>query len=170
MPSAKVLESKKARVEEITEMLKKATAGVIVDYKGITVEEDTKLRKELREAGVQYFVEKNSMLRFAVKNVGLDGLTDVLKGTTAIAVTESDETAPARILGKFAEKDDKKFSLKAGFIGTELYDEKGVVALSKIPSKETLLAQLLGSLQAPMQNLAATLQALADKKKEEEAA
>ncbi len=170
MPSEKVLESKKARVEEISEMLKKATAGVIVDYKGITVEDDTKLRKELREAGVKYFVEKNSLLRFAVKNAGLDGLTDVLKGTTAIAVTESDETAPARILGKFAEKDENKFNLKAGFIGADLYDEKGVIALSKIPSKETLLAHLLGSLQAPMQNLAATLQALADKKKEEEAA
>lgn len=93
MPSAKVLESKKARVQALTEMLDKATAGVIVDYKGITVEEDTKLRKELREAGVNYFVEKNSMLRFAVKNVGLDGLTDVLEGTSAIAVTEGDETA-----------------------------------------------------------------------------
>ncbi len=170
MPSEKVLETKKARVEEITEMLKKASAGVIVDYKGITVEEDTKLRKELREAEVSYFVEKNSLLRFAVKNVGLDGLLDVLKGPTALAVTEGDETAPARILGKFAETNDNKFNLKAGFIGKELYDEKGVTALSKIPSKETLLAQLLGSLQAPMQNLAATLQALADKKKEEEAA
>jgi len=170
MPSEKVLETKKARVEEITEMLKKASAGVIVDYKGITVEEDTKLRKELREAEVSYFVEKNSLLRFAVKNVGLDGLLDVLKGPTALAVTDGDETAPARILGKFAEANDNKFNLKAGFIGKELYDEKGVTALSKIPSKETLLAQLLGSLQAPMQNLAATLQALADKKKEEEAA
>lgn len=170
MPSAKVLESKKARVDALTEMLNKATAGVIVDYKGITVEEDTKLRKELREAGVNYFVEKNSMLRFAVKNVGLDGLTDVLEGTSAIAVTEGDETAPARILGKFADSNDKKFNLKAGFIGKEIYDEKGVTALSKIPSKETLLAQLLGSLQAPMQSLAATLQALVDKKNAEDAA
>lgn len=170
MPSAKVLESKKARVEAITEMLKNASAGVIVDYKGITVEEDTKLRKELREAGVNYFVEKNSMLRFAAKNAGLEGLTEVLKGTSAIAITDGDETAPARILGKFAEDAKDKFNLKAGFIGEEIYDEKGVNALSKIPSKETLLAQLLGSLQAPMQNLAATLQALVDKKNEEEAA
>ncbi len=170
MPSAKVLESKKARVEALSEMLKGATAGVIVDYKGITVEEDTKLRKELREAGVNYFVEKNSMLRFAVKNVGLDGLADVLEGTTAIAITDGDETAPARILGKFAEDAKDKFNLKAGFIGQDIYDQQGVVALSKIPSKETLLAQLLGSLQAPMQNLAATLQALVDKKKEEEVA
>lgn len=170
MPSAKILESKQARVEALTEMLKNATAGVIVDYKGITVEEDTKLRKELREAGVNYFVEKNSMLRFAAKNAGLEGLTEVLKGTSAIALTNGDETAPARILGKFAEEAKDKFNLKAGFIGEEIYDEKGVTALSKIPSKETLLAQLLGSLQAPMQNLAATLQALVDKKNEEEAA
>ena len=170
MPSEKVLESKKARVEAITELLNKSAAGVIVDYKGINVEQDTKLRKELREAGVTYFVEKNSMLRFAVKNAGRDGLSDVLSGTTAIAVTEGDQTAPARILGKYAEGSDGKFTLKAGFIDKEIYDAKGVTALSKIPSKETLLAQLLGSLQAPMQNLAATLQALADKKKSEEAA
>ena len=170
MPSAKILESKQARVEALTEMLKNATAGVIVDYKGLTVEEDTKLRKELREAGVNYFVEKNSMLRFAAKNAGLEGLTEVLKGTSAIALTDGDETAPARILGKFAEEAKDKFNLKAGFIGEEIYDEKGVTALSKIPSRETLLAQLLGSLQAPMQNLAATLQALVDKKNEEEAA
>ena len=170
MPSAKILESKQARVEALTEMLKNATAGVIVDYKGITVEEDTKLRKELREAGVNYFVEKNSMLRFAAKNAGLEGLTEVLKGTSAIALTDGDETAPARILGKFAEEAKDKFNLKAGFISEEIYDEKGVTALSKIPSRETLLAQLLGSLQAPMQNLAATLQALVDKKNEEEAA
>lgn len=170
MPSEKVLESKKAKVEAITELLNKSTAGVIVDYKGINVEQDTKLRKELREAGVTYFVEKNSMLRFAVKNAGLDGLTDVLSGTTAIAVTEGDQTAPARILGKYADSSDGKFTLKAGFIDKELYDAKGVTALSKIPSKETLLAQLLGSLQAPMQNLAATLQALVDKKNSEEAA
>ena len=169
MPSAKILEFKQARVEALTEMLKNATAGVIVDYKGITVEEDTKLRKELREAGVNYFVEKNSMLRFAAKNAGLEGLTEVLKGTSAIALTDGDETAPARILGKFAEEAKDKFNLKAGFIGEEIYDEKGVTALSKIPSRETLLAQLLGSLQAPMQNLAATLQALVDKKNEEAA-
>ncbi|MDE5860385.1 MAG: 50S ribosomal protein L10, partial [Oscillospiraceae bacterium] len=144
MPSEKVLESKKARVEAITELLNKSAAGVIVDYKGINVEQDTKLRKELREAGVTYFVEKNSMLRFAVKNAGLDGLSDVLAGTTAIAVTEGDQTAPARILGKYAESSDGKFTLKAGFIDKEIYDAKGVTALSKIPSKETLLAQLLG--------------------------
>ena len=170
MPSEKILEQKKQIVSDLADTLSSSVAGVIVDYKGITVEDDTKLRKELREAGVNYFVEKNSMLRFAAKNAGLEGLTEVLKGTSAIALTDGDETAPARILGKFAEEAKDKFNLKAGFIGEEIYDEKGVTALSKIPSRETLLAQLLGSLQAPMQNLAATLQALVDKKNEEEAA
>lgn len=170
MPSAKILESKKARAAEVTELIKNSTAGVLVDYRGITVEEDTKLRKELREAGVTYFVEKNTMLRIAFKETGLDGLCDVLEGTTAIAVCDTDQTAPARILGKFAEAHDDKFTLKAGYVDGVIYDAKGVEALSKIPSKETLLAQLVGSLQGPMQKLAATLKALADKKAEEEAA
>lgn len=170
MPSAKILEGKKAKVEAVSEIIKNSVAGVIVDYKGITVEEDTRLRKELREAGVHYFVEKNSVLRFAVKNAGLDGLTDVLAGTTAIAVSNADQTAPARILGKFAEASENKFNLKAGYIEGEIYDEKGVIALSKIPSKDVLLSQLVGSLQGPMQGLAAILKAVADKKAEEEAA
>lgn len=164
MPSEKVLLAKKERVEQLTEMLKNAEAAVLVDYKGITVEEDTKLRKELREANVNYFVEKNTMLRFALTNAGYESLTNVLEGTTAIAVSNDDQTAPARILGKFAEDcKDEKFHLKAGFIGEEVYDEAGVKALSKIPSKEVLLAQLVGSLQGPIQKLAATLQAVVDK-------
>ena len=171
MPSNAVLEAKKAKVEKLTEIIKNSVSGVLVDYKGITVEEDTKLRKELREAGVNYFVEKNTMLLRAFKNVGIEGLEDALNGTTAIALSSEDQTAPARILGKFAEKaGDEKFNLKAGFVEGEVYDQAGVVALSKIPSKDTLLAQLVGSLQGPLQKLAATLNAVADKKKEEEAA
>lgn len=172
MPSTKVLESKKARVEALTDLIKNSAAGVIVDYKGISVADDTKLRKELREAGVQYFVEKNSMLRFALKNVGLDGLENVLEGTTAIALSNDDQTAPARIIGKYIDGADEKstFSMKAGFIGSEIYDKAGVTALSKIPSKEVLLAQLLGSLQSPLQKFAATVQAVADKKSAEEVA
>lgn len=164
MPSEKVLLAKQEKVAQLTEMLKNASAGVLVDYRGITVEEDTKLRKELREAGVTYFVEKNTMLRFAMKNVGLDDLTNVLEGTTAIAISNDDQTAPARILGKFAEScNGEKFLLKAGFIGEDIYDEAGVKALSKIPSRDVLLAQLVGSLQGPIQKLAATLQAVVDK-------
>jgi len=170
MPSAKALESKKARAAKVAELIKNSTAGVLVDYRGITVEEDTKLRKELREAGVTYFVEKNTMLRIALKETGFDGLCDVLSGTTAMAVCSQDQTAAARILGKFAEDHEDKFTLKAGYVDDVIYDAKGVEALSKIPSKDTLLAQLVGSLQGPMQKLAATLKALADKKAEEEAA
>ncbi len=170
MPSAQVLESKKARAAVVTDLIKNSSAGVLVDYRGITVEEDTQLRKELREAGVTYFVEKNTMLRIALKEAGLDDLCSVLEGTTAIAVCDHDQTAPARILGMFAEAHDDKFTLKAGYVDGVIYDAKGVEALSKIPSKETLLAQLVGSLQGPMQKLAATLKALADKKAEEEAA
>ena len=161
MPSEKTLSAKKERVAQLVEMLKNSAAGVLVDYKGITVEEDTKLRKELREAGVSYFVEKNT------KEAGLDGITNVLEGTTAIAISNDDQTAPARILGKFAEDcKDEKFFLKAGYIGEDVYDEAGVKALSKIPSRETLLAQLVGSLQGPIQKLAATLQAVVDKDNE----
>ncbi|MBP0955728.1 MAG: 50S ribosomal protein L10 [Oscillospiraceae bacterium] len=169
MPSAQALESKKARVSEVAELLKNANAGVLVDYKGITVEEDTKLRKELREADIKYFVEKNTLIKRALAEAGIEGLDGVLEGTTAIALSSGDETAPARILGKFAEKSEDKFFLKAGFIGSEVYDQAGVNALSKIPSRETLLAQLVGSLQGPMQKLAATLSALKDKKESEAA-
>ena len=161
MPNENTLNQKKQKVEEITELLKSSAAGVLVNYSGITVEDDTKLRKELREAGVKYAVEKNTLLRFAMQNAGLEQLNSVLEGATAIAIAD-DETAAARILGKYAE-DHENFILKAGFIGTEIYDADGVKALSKIPSKETLLAQLVGSLQGPVQKLAATLQALADK-------
>ena len=171
MPSNAVLEAKKAKVEKLTEIIKNSVSGVLVDYKGITVEEDTKLRKELREAGVNYFVEKNTMLLRAFKECGIEGFEEALNGTTALAVSNDDQTAPARILGEFAEKaGDEKFNLKAGYVEGEIYDQAGVIALSKIPSKETLLAQLVGSLQGPLQKLAATLNAVADKKKEEEAA
>jgi len=164
MPSEKVLLQKQEKVATLTELLKGAASGVLVDYKGITVEQDTKLRKELREAGVIYTVEKNSVLRFAMKNVGLDELTSVLEGTTAIAISNDDQTAPARILGKYAEGSKEKFKLKAGFIGEEIYDAQSVMALSKIPSKEVLLSQLVGALQGPMQKLAAIVKAVADSK------
>lgn len=169
MPSEKVLEAKKTKVEQLTEMLKNAVSCVIVDYKGITVEEDTKLRRELREANVHYSVEKNTMLRFALKNAGIEGLDDVLEGTTAIAVSNDDQTAPARILGKFASDTEGKFNLKAGMVEGQVYDEKGVIVLSKIPSKDVLLAQLVGSLQGPIQGLAAILKAVADSKTDDAA-
>ncbi len=163
MPSAKVLESKKARVEELTKLLEESVSYVLVDYKGISVADDTKLRRELREANVQYFVEKNSILKFALHNVGMECFDDVLNGTTAIAISKDDQTAPARILGDFAEKSKDCFNLKAGCVEGEYFDAEKVVALSKIPSKDILLAQLVGSLQGPIQKLAALLQAIVDK-------
>ena len=170
MASEKILASKKEKVAALAELLKNSCSGALVDYEGITVEEDTKLRREMRVNNVQYFVEKNTMLRLAFKEAGIEGLDDVLNGATAIAISNDDETAPARILGKFADDfGDAKFELKAGFIGTTVYDKAGVTALSKIPSKETLLAQLVGSLQGPLTKLAATLKAVADKKSEEAA-
>ena len=172
MPSEKVLQAKQAKVAALTEQLKNAAACVLVDYKGITVEDDTKLRRELREAGVSYSVQKNTLIRLAMHELGYEQFDSVLEGTTAIAICENDQTAAARILGDFAEKSEKaggSFELKAGFVDKEVYDAAGVKALSKIPSKDILLAQLVGSLQGPMQKLAATLQALVDKKNEEAA-
>jgi len=169
MPSEKVLEAKKAKVDQLTETLKNAVSVVLVDYKGITVEEDTKLRRDLRAENVQYSVEKNSLLRFALKNAGIEGLDSYLEGTTAIAVSNDDQTAPARVLGKYASAIEGKFNLKAGVVDGVIYDEAGVMKLSKIPSKEVLLAQLVGSLQGPIQGLAAILKAVADSKSEEAA-
>lgn len=162
MPSAKVLESKQARVEELAELLKSSVSVVLVDYKGITVEQDTALRKNLREANVKYFVEKNTLLKRAFNANGVTDFDDVLNGTTAVAVSADDQTAPARILGEFAEKSET-FKLKAGTVEGEFYDEAKIMALSKIPSKDVLLAQLVGSLQGPIQKLAALLQAVVDK-------
>lgn len=170
MASEKILEVKKAKVVALEELLKNSVSFVLVDYKGISVEDDTKLRKELREAGVHYVVEKNSLLRFAFKNMGIDAFDEVLHGTTAVALSNDDQTAPARILGKFAEEHEEYFNLKAGYVEGVAYDVAGVAKLSKIPSKETLLAQLVGSLQGPIQKLAATLQAVVDSKSEDTAA
>lgn len=168
MASEKTLATKKARVDELTELLKNSVSFVLVDYKGINVADDTKLRRDLREANVKYFVEKNTMLKFALHNIGMDQFDDVLNGTTAIAVSDSDQTAPARILGEFAEKNEK-FNLKAGAVEGEYFDEAKIMALSKIPSKDVLLAQLVGSLQGPIQKLAALLQAVVDKENGEAA-
>ena len=162
MPSEKILLKKQERVAELTELISGACAGVIVDYKGITVEEDTALRRALREAGVNYFVEKNTLLRFAVKNCGLDGLADVLEGTSAIALSAEDETAAPRLV-KNATKDYKTLSIKAGYYNGKAMDEKEVMALASIPGKEQLVAQLLYVLNAPVASLARAFKAIAEK-------
>ena len=161
MPSEKILEAKKAKVEKLTEVLQGAVSAVLVDYKGITVEEDTKLRKELREAGVNYFVEKNSLLRFAFKNIGMDSFDDVLHGTTAIAVSTDDQTAPARILAKYA-KQYPALELVAGIVEGNYNDQAGIQALSQVPSRDELLGKLLGSIQSPITNFARVLKQIAE--------
>ena len=162
MPSQLVLEQKKAAVAALTEQFKNSCVGVVVDYKGISVADDTALRKELREAGVKYSVVKNSILNFAAQNAGLEGLEEVFTGTTAIATSEDDYAAGARILGKYAEGHDN-FKIKGGFMDGKVVDLATVEALSKLPSREVLLATVLGAFNAPIAAFARAVQAIVDK-------
>lgn len=164
MPSEKILEQKKVLVAELTEQLKEACAGVIVDYKGISVADDTKLRKSLREAGVTYRVVKNTYLRFALENAGIEGLDSVLEGTTAVAFSK-DELAAAKVLCKYAET-NKDFTVKAGFSEGKALDADTVVALSKVPGKEDLLGMLAGSLSQLIAGFARAINAVAESKGE----
>lgn len=161
MPNAKILSEKQAIVAELTEKLQNAAAGVIVDYKGITVAEDTELRAKMREAGVDYFVMKNTLSRFAVKNAGLDELCDVLKGTTSIALCQGDPVAAAKVVSEFSKKlaAQEKFTVKAGFVDGKVIDAAGVKALADLPSKEVLVATVLGTMIAPIRGLATVLDA-----------
>ena len=163
------VELKQPIVQEISDNIKDAQSVVLVDYLGLTVAEDTQLRRQLREAGVTYKVYKNTLMNFAFKGTDFESLAPMLDGPNAIAISTTDATAPARVLGKYASEMEDKFNLKAGMVDGEIYDEKGVIALSKIPSKDVLLAQLVGSLQGPIQGLAAILKAVADSKSEEAA-
>ncbi len=162
MPSAKVLSQKQEAVKVIADKLQRATAGVFVDYKGINVEEDTKLRTELRNAGVDYTVVKNTLTRFAAKSVGLDGFDEILNGTTALAVSFDDQVAPAKILNSYAKKNEK-FTIKAGFIDGAAISVEEVKALANIPAKEVLIAQLLYAINSPIQGLAVALDQIAKK-------
>ena len=162
MASQVILEAKKQQVAALKERLDKAVAGVIVNYSGINVADDTKLRKELREAGVNYTVVKNTMLELAIKDTSLEGLSTVLTGTTAIATSEDDYVAAARILGKFAENNDN-FQLKGGFLDNEVISIEKLNALSKLPSREVLLATVLSAFQAPIAAFARAVQAIVDK-------
>jgi len=161
MPSAKILEQKQAMLAELVESMKNAESGVLVNYCGITVEDDTKLRKSLREAGVDYRVVKNTYIRKAAAEAGLNGFDNVLEGMTAIAMS-SDAVAPAKILCKYA-KDNENFTVKAGFIDGRVIDVAEVEALAAIPGKEGLIAKMLGSIQSPLYGLAIALQAIVDK-------
>ncbi len=168
MPSAKVLEEKKALVASLIEKIKNSPAGVLVDYKGITVENDTKLRRDLRAAGVEYAVIKNTMIRFAAKELGLEGLDEHLNGTTALAISTTDDViAPAKILCDYA-KGHENFNVKAGFLEGAVVDAAEVQRLASLPSKEVLIAQTLYSFNFPIMQLAIALDAIAQKSEDGE--
>ncbi len=156
------VELKKPVIDEISEVVKDAQGVVLVDYRGLTVEQDTILRKQLREAGVTYKVYKNTMMNFAFKGTDFEALAPHLEGPSAIAVSKEDATAPARIIVKFA-KEAPSLELKAGVIEGVLYDAKGISEVAKIPSREELISRLLGSLQSPVANFARVLNQIAEK-------
>lgn len=166
MPSEKILNEKKAVVSALVEKLQNAQAGVIADYRGLSVAQDTELRKKLREAGVEYTVVKNTLTRFAANEVGLNELDPVLHGPSALATSATDVVAPAKVLVEFA-KDNEQLEIKAGFVDGKVIDVNEVKVYASIPSKEVLISKMLGSLQAPIGNLVRTLDAVA--KKEETA-
>ncbi len=162
MPNESVLQEKQALVAALSEKLQKSVAGVVVDYKGISVADDTALRRSLREAGVEYAVVKNTMLGRAADVAGLSELKDVLEGTTALATSESDELAAAKVLCEFAEKNEN-FTVKAGFFEGKVISSETVKELASIPPKETLLAMLAGGLNATIAGLARAINAVAEK-------
>lgn len=166
MPSEKVLEMKKQQVADLKARFDGACAGVIVDYRGISVADDTKLRKELREAGVQYTVTKNTLIHLAIAGTNLEALDGVLEGTTAVATCEDDYVAAARILGKYADSNDN-FNLKGGFLDDEVIGLDKLQSLAKLPSREVLLATVLSAFNAPMAAFARAIQAVVDKGGEE---
>ena len=155
------VELKQPVIQEISENVKDAQSVVVVDYRGLTVAEDTQLRKELREAGVTYKVYKNTMMNFAFKDTDFESLSDVLEGPSAIAISKEDATAPARVLSKFA-KDAPALEIKAGVVEGTYYDADGMKAIASVPSREELLSKLLGSIQSPIANFARVLKQIAE--------
>ena len=155
------VELKQPIVQEISETIKDAQSVVVVDYRGLTVAEDTQLRKQLREAGVSYKVYKNTLVSRAVEGTEFESLRDVLEGPSAFAVSAEDATAPARVLAEFAKK-APKLEIKAGVVEGTFYDAAGMQEIAKVPSREVLLSKLLGSLQSPIANLARVLNQIAE--------
>ena len=155
------VELKQPIVQEIAAQIDGAQSVVVVDYRGLTVSEDTQLRKELREAGVTYKVYKNTMIRFAAKGTAFEALEPNLEGPTALAVSKEDATAPARILAEFAKKADK-LEIKGGVVEDTYYDAKGMQVIATIPSREVLLGKLLGSMQSPITNFARVIKQIAE--------
>ena len=162
MPSLSILEKKQAIVADLAEKLKSSPAGVVVNYQGITVEDDTAMRKALREAGVKYMVMKNSLTGRACDEVGLGDMKQYLTGMTAIAISENDPIAPAKVIKKYADKIES-FQILAGYLDGAVVDKDTVIALADIPAKEVLIAKFLGSIKSPVYKFAYALKAVADK-------
>ena len=156
------VELKQPIVEEISNSIKNAESVVLVNYSGLTVEQDTILRKELREAGIQYKVYKNTMIRFAIQGTEFEALADDLTGPTAIAVSKTDATAPARILAKHA-KNIEVLEMKSGVVEGTFYDKDGIQVIASIPSRDELLAKFLGSIQSPITNFARVIKQIAER-------
>ncbi len=156
------VELKKPVVDEIASVIKEAKTVVLVDYRGLTVEQDTNLRRQLREAGVNYKVYKNTFMNFAFKGTECEGLTDLLEGPSAMATCDSDATAAARVLCKFA-KTAPALEIKGGVVEGTVYDADGIQRISNIPSREELLSKLLGSMQSPIANFARVIKQIAEK-------
>ena len=163
MPNAKVLESKKAVVAALTGKIKEATSVVFVDYKGINVAQDTELRKQFREAGVEYSVVKNTLTNFAAKDAGYD-FAEVLNGTTAMASTTGDPIAPARIVCEFAKKNKNTLSIKGGLVEGSVLSADQLNGFGELPSKNALVASVLGTFLAPISSLAFVLDQIREQK------
>ena len=169
MPSQKVLEQKQAIVSALADELKEAATAVVVDYRGITVADDTVLRREFRENGCTYRVVKNTLLRLAAKEAGHEEWSQFLEGTTAIAMSKEDVVAPARIAAQYATKSKGAYSIKGGFIDGKEASVEELNELATVPSKDVLLARVLGGLNSPIVALAMTIKEIADKKEQETA-
>lgn len=156
------IELKQPVVEEISANIKDAQSVVLVDYRGLTVEQDTRLRKELRDAGITYKVYKNTMMNFAFKGTDFEALAPYLEGPSAVAISTTDATAPARVLCKFA-KEASKLEIKGGVVEGTAFDASGIADIAKIPSRDELISKLLGSLQSPITNFARVMNQLAEK-------
>ena len=162
MPSNTILAQKQQIVADLAEQLKASSAGVLVNYQGITVDDDTKMRKALREAGVKYMVVKNSLTGRACEEAGFGDMKQYLSGMTAIAISESDPIAPAKVIKEYAEKIES-FEILAGYLDGAVVSKETVLELADIPSKETLIAKLLGSIRSPLYGFAYAIQAIIDK-------
>ena len=177
MPNARVLSEKQAVVAELVEKLKNAQGGVLVDYTGTSVAMDTEMRRAMRNAGVEYAVVKNTLTKLAINQVGFEALDDVLNGPTALAISHDDPVAAAKVICEYANKKDSILKVKGGFVDGKVISSAEVQALSELPSKEALVAQVLGTMVAPLtgfvtvlnaniRGLAVALKAIADKKSE----